>query len=121
MLRLLNCALIAFALLTTAAQARGRCDGFHGCRCGATAAREAGLPYVFQGVNLKQAIGWLAFRRTDVKPGDVGYVRRGGRTGHVFTVVTYSGGSTATVKDDKGTYVRNIRNATFVIPGVLRN
>jgi len=113
--------MIALVLLTSAAEARGRCDGFHGCRCGVTAAREAGLPYDYRGINLKQAIGWLAFRRTDIRAGAVGYVRRGGRTGHVFTVVSYNGGATATVRDDAGTYERNVRGAVFVTPGVLRN
>ena len=112
---------LAFLLLTSVAQARGRCDGFHGCRCGVTAAREAGLPYLFHGVNLKQASGWLSFRRTGIRAGAVGYVRRGGPTGHVFTVVSYSGGDTATVSEDRGTYTRSIRNAVFVAPGVLRN
>jgi hypothetical protein len=121
MLHLLNCTLIALVLLISNAEARGRCDGFHGCRCGVTAARQAGLPYNYQGVNLKQAIGWLVFRRTEPRPGAVGYVRRGGLTGHVFTVVSYSGGPTATVVDDAGTYERSIRGAVFVEPGVIRN
>jgi hypothetical protein len=119
MLHFRHYALIAltFAFLTSTAEARGRCDGFHSCRCGVTAARQAGLPYEYQGINLKQAIGWLAFRRTEPRPGAVGYVRRGGPTGHVFTVVAYSGGSTATVVDDAGTYERSIRGAVFVLPG----
>jgi len=130
MLRLQHRTLIvlAFVLLTSAAQAHGRhrhyggaCDGFHRCRCGTTAARLAGLPYIFHGINLKQAVGWLSFARTGIRRGAVGYVRRGAPTGHVFTVVSYSGGSTATVEDDKGTYTRSIGNATFVSPGALRN
>jgi hypothetical protein len=117
-------AFIFAALFCSPAEARhyrhGRCDGFHACRCGTTAAREAGLPYVFHGVNLKQARAWLAFKRASIGPGMVGYVRRGGPTGHVFTVKSYDGGDTAIVKDDAGTYERSIRNATFVEPGVLR-
>lgn len=124
MLRLLHCTLILL-VLTSAAQAHerhyGACDGFHRCRCGTTAARLAGLPYLFHGINLKQAVGWLSFMRTRIRPGAVGYVRHGGPTGHVFTVVSYSGGSTAIVEDDRGTYTRSIGNATFVSPGALRN
>ena len=113
-------AAVVFALLASPAEARGKCDGFHGCRCGTTAARLAGLPYIFHGINLKQAIGWLAFRRIEIKPHAVGYVRHGGPTGHVYTVLSYNGGKMATVEDDRGTYERDVRNAVFVQPGILR-
>lgn len=114
-------AALAIACLSSPAEARarGKCDGFHACRCGTTAARQAGLPYDFKGINLKQARSWLRFQRTSIKAGAVGYVSRGGPTGHVFTVMSYSGGRTATVKDDAGTYERNISGATFVQPGVI--
>ena len=113
-------AAVVFALLVSPAEARGKFDGFHGCRCGTTAARLAGLPYIFRGINLKQAVGWLAFVRTEIKRGAVGYVRHGGPTGHVYTVLSYNGVKMATVEDDRGTYERDVRNATFVEPGVLR-
>ena len=93
----------------------GACDGFQRCRCGVTAARKAGLPLNYNGFNLKRAVEWTrAFPRSSIHAGAVGYVRKGGPSGHVFTVVNYNGGSTATVYDDRGTYERNISNAIFV-------
>ena len=94
----------------------GACDGFHRCRCGVTAARKAGLPLDYNGWNLKRAITFLRFPRTTIRVGAIGYVPHGGPSGHVFTVVHYAGGSTATVYDDKGTYECNISGATFVDP-----
>lgn len=94
----------------------GACDGFQRCRCGVTAANYAGISYNFNGWNLKRAREWLNFPRTSPHSGAVGYVRKGGPSGHVFTIVSYSGGSTATVYDDRGTYERNISNAIFVSP-----
>lgn len=95
----------------------GACDGFHRCRCGVTAANKAGLPLNYNGFNLKRAVEWIkAFPRTAIHAGAVGYVRRGGPSGHVFTVVSYNGGPTATVYDDAGTYERRIDNAVFVSP-----
>lgn len=97
---------------------RGACDGFQRCRCGVTAARKAGLPLNYNGHNLKRAVEWIkAFPRTSIHAGAVGYVRKGGPSGHVFTVVNYNGGSMATVYDDRGTYERRIDNAVFVNPG----
>lgn len=97
---------------------RGACDGFRRCRCGVTAARKAGLPLNYNGHNLKRAVEWIkAFPRTSIHAGAVGYVRKGGPSGHVFTVVNYNGGSMATVYDDRGTYERRIDNAVFVNPG----
>lgn len=93
----------------------GACDGFHRCRCGVTAARKAGLPLSYRGFNLKRAVEWIrAFPRTVITAGAVGYVRHGGPSGHVFTVLSYSGGATAMVYDDQGTYERSIRGAVFV-------
>lgn len=95
----------------------GACDGFQRCRCGVTAARKAGLPLTYNGFNLKRAVEWIrAFPRTSIHAGAVGYVRKGGPSGHVFTVVSYNGGATATVYDDRGTYERAIGNAIFVNP-----
>ena len=120
-------ATIAVLLLTGAADARprhhhsrhsiGACDGFHRCRCGVTAARKAGLPLNYNGYNLKRAIEFKwALPPTTIHVGAIGYVPHGGPSGHVFTVVHYAGGNTATVYDDKGTYERNISGATFVDP-----
>jgi len=91
--------------------------GFHRCRCGVTAATKAGLPLNYNGYNLKRAVEFKwALPPTTIHVGAIGYVPHGGPSGHVFTVVHYSGGSTATVYDDKGTYERNISGATFVDP-----
>lgn len=109
------CAALALLAFSTPSDARGRCDGFHGCRCGVTAARRNGLPLNYQGYNLKQAVEWVrAFPRTVFQSGVVGYIRHGGPTGHVFTVEGGSSCSAARVYDDRGAYTRNVCNATFV-------
>jgi hypothetical protein len=121
----LGLAFAATAIVLSPAEARGyhrhhhygACDGFHRCRCGVTQANHFGLPYLYHGYNLKEAIEWVrAFPHTSVHVGAVGYQHSGGRTGHVFRVVGYSGGCTARVSDDAGTYDRNIcrRHTTFV-------
>lgn len=93
----------------------GSCDGIHRCRCGTTAANKHGLPWNYNGFNLKQASEWTrAFMHTSFQVGAVGYVHRGGPTGHVFTVTGGSSCSAATVYDDAGTYERNVCGATFV-------
>ncbi len=108
-------ALILTALLTFSADARGRCDGYHGCRCGVTAASYNGISISYNGFNLKRAVEWIrAFPRTSFQSGVVGYIPRGGPSGHVFTVVDGSDCSHATVHDDRGTYTRNVCHATFV-------
>lgn len=103
---------LTVALLTfpTFAAARGPCDGFSRCRCGTTQARYFHLPYIYRGHNLKQAIGWKrAFPHVAAPAvGLVVYQRNGGPTGHVSRITAYSGGCTATVTDDAGTYERNI-------------
>jgi hypothetical protein len=88
---------------------RGACDGFHRCRCGTTAARRHGLPYSYNGLNLKKASEWYAFPHTSFGVGVVGVAPH-----HVLTVIGGSSCSTATVYDDAGTYQRNVCNMTFV-------
>lgn len=101
-------------LFTTYAEAKS-CDGYHGCRCGVTAANYNGISINYNGFNLKRAVEWIrAFPRTSFQAGAVGYVPHGGPSGHVFTVVGGSDCSTATVHDDRGTYRRNVCHATFV-------
>ena len=108
-------ALILTAFLSVSAYARGSCDGYHGCRCGVTAASYNGVSLTYKGFNLKRAVEWVrAFPRTSFQSGTVGYVPHGGPSGHVFTVVDGANCSTATVHDDKGTYQRNVCHATFV-------
>jgi hypothetical protein len=93
----------------------GACDGIHRCRCGTTAADKNGLPWNYKGHNLKQAREWTrAFPHTSFQVGAVGYVPRGGPTGHVFTVVGGPSCQSATVYDDAGTYARNVCGATFM-------
>jgi hypothetical protein len=123
MLKALTVAMTLAAATTftpTDASARGRCDGYHGCRCGVTAARFAGLPLNYRGHNLKQAVGFKRAlpRVSEPRPGHILYQTGGGPTGHVSTIVSVSGRCTATVKDDRGTYERNIctRNAVFLDP-----
>ncbi len=89
---------------------RGSCDGFHGCRCGVTAARLHGLPLNFNGHNLKQAREFVrAFpRSSSPAPGNIVYQHGGGPTGHVSTIRTVLSRCEAVVADDKGTYQRNI-------------
>jgi hypothetical protein len=102
----------AFALLcsTSFAFASG-CDGFHRCRCGVTAARHAGLPLDYHGMNLKQARTWYRFPRTTCHAGAVGIPH----AHHVFTVVECDGNSVRVV-DDAGNYVRPIGRTIFVDP-----
>ena len=108
-------ALILTAVLSIQADARGRCDGYHGCRCGVTAASYNGVAVNYNGFNLKRAVEWLrAFPHTHFQAGVVGYIRHGGPSGHVLTVVDGSDCANATVHDDAGTYQRNVCNATFV-------
>ena len=93
----------------------GSCDGIHRCRCGTTAADKHGLPWNYNGFNLKRAVEWThAFTHTTFQVGAVGYVRHGGPSGHVFTVVGGSNCQRATVYDDAGTYKRNVCGATFL-------
>jgi len=96
---------------------RGACDGIHRCRCGSTQANYFGLPRIYNGHNLWRAAEWKdAFPHTTPHIGAVGYQHGGGPSGHVFRIVSYSGGCTATVSDDAGQYERNIcsRGAVFM-------
>jgi hypothetical protein len=117
--------LIAAVLFVTSANATphhhiASCDGIHRCRCGTTAADKHGLPWNYHGHNLKQAREWPhTFPHTSFHIGAVGYVPRGGPTGHVFTVVGGADCRTATVYDDAGTYERNVCGAVFVEVGLL--
>ena len=104
----------AILLSTLAAEARhhhqgGSCDGFHRCRCGTTAARNAGLPYDYNGMNLKKASSWYAFRHIAFTIGAYGVAPH-----HVLKVVGGSDCHSATVSDDAGTYQRNVCHMTFV-------
>lgn len=110
---------LATVLAFASAEARGPCDGVHGCTCGVTAARKHGLPDVFNGINLKQAIGWKrAFPQTSPAPGMVVYQHGGGPTGHVATIESVVDRCTAVVSDEKGRYERDIceRGAVVVDP-----
>ncbi len=91
---------------------RGSCDGFHRCRCGTTAARLNGLPYNYNGMNLKMAREWYGFPHTGFGVGAVAVYPH-----HVATITGGSSCSNATVSDDAGTYQRNVCGATFVSPG----
>ena len=105
---------LTLCAISTVADA-GRCDGYHGCRCGVTAASYNGVALTYNGFNLKRAVEWIrAFPRTSFQSGTVGYVPHGGPSGHVFTVVNGSDCANATVHDDRGTYSRNVCHATFV-------
>lgn len=97
-------------LLTGTAEARGKCDGFQRCRCGVTAARKAGLPLNYNGHNLKRAVEFKHALPRAARPavGVIVYQVGGGPSGHVSTIVAYTGGCMATVYDDAGTYERNI-------------
>ena len=114
--------LIAAVLFATSASAKhhhhrhhhyhggGSCDGFHRCRCGTTAARWHGLPYSYNGYNLKKASEWgRAFRRTSFGVGAVAVYPH-----HVATIIGGSDCHSATVYDDAGTYQRNVCGAKFV-------
>lgn len=104
---------IAVLLSTTLAYARGgSCDGFHRCRCGVTAARHAGLPLNYRGLNLKQARDWYNLPRTTCHAGAVGIPH----AHHVYTVLQCNGDGTAQVTDDAGTYTRRVAGNTFVDP-----
>lgn len=94
----------------------GKCDGFQACRCGTTAARRHGLPYVYRGINLKQAAGWkqIGTPISTPIPGAVAYWRRGGPTGHVATIERPIDRCNAVVSDDRGTYQRNICGALLL-------
>ena len=122
MTRTLMAAVVAVSatlVLSNQAEARhrGNCDGIHRCVCGSTQANHFGLPRIFKGHNLWQAVEWVrAFPHTTAHAGAVMYQRGGGPTGHVSRIVSYSGGCRATVADERGQYERNIcsRGAQFV-------
>ena len=88
----------------------GACDGFHRCRCGTTAARKHGLPYSYNGYNLKMASEWgRAFPTTSFGIGAVGV-----KPHHVLTIVGGSSCERPTVYDDAGNYQRNVCGMRFV-------
>jgi len=87
----------------------GKCDGFQRCRCGTTAARNAGLPYNYNGMNLKKASTWYGFPHTSFHVGAYGVAPH-----HVLKIVGGDSCRTATVNDDAGTYQRNVCGMTFV-------
>ena len=124
MMKALTVAFAAMLLLAPAAQAKtrhhrhhtgGSCDGIHRCICGSTLASYFGLPRMYNGHNLWRAVEWKsAFPHTSPHAGAAGYSPHGGPSGHVFLVVAYNGGDTATVRDERGTYERSIRGAMFM-------
>lgn len=122
-MRTIAIAAALLAVLSSSAEAKprhrsGLCDGIHRCRCGTTAANKHGLPWLYNGYNLKRAVEWTrAFPRTSFQIGVVGYVRRGGPSGHVFTVTGGDSCQNATVYDDAGNYARNVCNARFMSVG----
>ena len=87
----------------------GSCDGFQRCRCGTTAARLNGLPYDYNGLNLKKASTWYALPHTGFGVGAVAVYPH-----HVATIVGGSDCHAATVHDDAGVYQRNVCGATYV-------
>ena len=104
---------------TAEARHRGGCDGVHRCRCGSTQANYFGLPRVYKGNNLWQAIEWKrAFPRTTAHAGAVMYQHGGGPTGHVSRIVEVINKCMAIVADDAGQYERSLctRGAIFVQP-----
>lgn len=116
-------AMAVAALMVSPASAKhyrhsgGACDGIHRCICGSTQTAHFGLPRMYNGHNLWQAVEWTkAFPHTSIHVGAVGYQHGGGPTGHVFRVAAYAGGCRATVTDEKGTYDRDVcgRGAVFV-------
>ena len=90
----------------------GSCDGFTRCRCGTTTARYHGLPYNYNGMNLKMARAYYGFPRTSFGVGAVGVAPH-----HVLTVTGGSDCAHAMVHDDAGDYQRNVCNMTFVSVG----
>ena len=91
----------------------GACDGFQRCRCGVTAAHNFGIPYAFKGFNLKLAWEWTrAFPHTSFHPGVAGV-----KPHHVLQVVGGPNCANATVRDERGTYQRNVCGMTFVAVG----
>jgi hypothetical protein len=119
MLKLATIAAVCLIAATATVEARGKCDGFQRCRCGVTAARNLGLPLNYKGHNLKRAAEWkAAFPRTSARAGAVLYQHGGGPSGHVAIVQQITGACTATVKDERGSYERNIciRGAVFLDP-----
>lgn len=110
-------AAVAASLLSTTAYAK-KCDGFHGCRCGVTAARNFGLNYSMQpgrpGHDLKEAATWRAFQHTGFSVG-VAAIKPNGH--HVAKVTGGSSCADATITDESGTYHRNVCGWTFVNPG----
>lgn len=100
-------------------EARGRCDGIHGCKCGSTQTRHYHLPRNFNGHNLWRAVEWIhAFPRTIASAGAVVYQRHGGPSGHVSRIVRLTSSCHAIVADDRGEYERDIcsRGAVYVDP-----
>lgn len=92
---------------------RTTCDGFIRCRCGTTAARRHGLPYVWNGHNMKKASTWGSgiFPQVSFQVGAIGV-----KPHHVLTVEGGSSCEHATVSDETGTYTRNVCNMRFFSP-----
>lgn len=103
--KILLAALAAIVLLPTAASAK---------YCGMTAAKRHGLPYVYNGMNLKMARTWYQFPRTICHPGAVMVPH----AHHVATIEACNGDGTAQVSDETGTYTRRIAGAIVEPPNV---
>lgn len=115
---------IALFALVAPSEARphhrgGSCDGIHRCICGSTLASHLGLPRMYNGHNLWQAIEWArAFPRTSIHAGAVGV-----KAHHVYRVVQPLGNGRAIVADERGQYERVVSGDIFVDPngnGVTR-
>lgn len=109
--------LIAFVTISSSAEAKhhyrhyggGSCDGIHRCRCGTTAANEAGLPWAYKGLNLKRATEWKGFAHASFANATHAVWPH-----HVAKLVGGSNCSNATVHDERGTYPRNVCGAVLV-------
>jgi len=112
-------ALALVALSAPSEARRGSCDGIHRCICGSTQAAYFGLPRMYNGHNLWQAIEWAhAFPRTSIHAGAVGV-----KSHHVYRVVQPLGNGRAIVADERGQYERVVSHDIFVDPngnGVTR-
>ena len=91
------------------ARGGGSCDGFQRCRCGTTAARYYGLPYDYNGWNLKEARAYYNFPHTSFHVGVAGVIPH-----HVVAITGGSDCAHAMVHDDAGDYQRNVCGMTFV-------
>lgn len=123
MKRLLCCVLFSILLTQGVCHAGTNTPPPHGYRCGWTMRQITGIRD--QAFNL--ALHWLVLPHTSPHPGAVVVFHRrgkalgGGAGGHVAQIVQMQGHCRALVRDDKGTYSRDIcsRLAGYVEAGGL--